>query len=178
MWGFLKCNYSYTKILIVLLSPSLADFFFPGQGDSPVRACPGSPRTGAERSLQELCAQDQDALFQGGRQGSGRLLGGPDRQPPASHRSNKTQGHTAIPTGGRWAEGPGSWPLLQAPCPWLPDVGQVSGWQSWRQPERAPSMGNALAAPVFQSAPASLLQRQPDRCFTFYFRDCSKMHIT
>ena len=42
MWGFFKCNYSYTKILIVLLFSLSHLFFFSRQGDSRMRACPGS----------------------------------------------------------------------------------------------------------------------------------------
>lgn len=89
MWGFLKCNYSYTKILIVLLFSLSCRFLFPGQGDSPVRACPGSSRGWRRKEPAGAGAQDQ-----GGRWGS------PARQPPASHRSNKTQGHSAIPREG------------------------------------------------------------------------------
>lgn len=58
MWGFLKCNYSYTKILIVLLFSLSRRSFFSGQGDSPLQACPGSARgwRGKEPAGSVCCA--------------------------------------------------------------------------------------------------------------------------
>jgi hypothetical protein len=87
MWGFLKCNYSYTKILIVLLFSfsRLFFFFFLQVGDSPMPGLPrqrqGLVQEGACRSLLVpiwiLCS------------GGGRGLG--SRWPPPYSASQPSQ---------------------------------------------------------------------------------------
>lgn len=108
MWGFLKCKYSYTKILIVLLSPSLAVFslFFPGQGDSPcgparaARAWRRKPPAGA------VCCPSGCSAPRGGCQGLPEPQASPRSLPPQQHGDTQTPGRGVVP---RW--GPRPWPL-------------------------------------------------------------------
>lgn len=178
MWGFLKCNYSYTKILIVLLSPSLADFFFQGRvipPCGPARAAPGRAPKGACRSCvrrtRTLCSREAA-------RGLGGCWGAQTASPQPPTAATRLKATLRFPR-----EGVG----LKAQGPGLCCKLRVRGSRTWDRSlggnpggslKGHRASGNALAAPVFQSAPASLLQRQPDRCFTFYFLDCSKMHIT
>lgn len=68
MWGFLKCNYSYTKILIVLLFSLSCLFFFQGRVIPACWACLGSARGRAQeearRSWLLLASRRRDRVWE------------------------------------------------------------------------------------------------------------------
>lgn len=107
MWGFLKCNYSYTKILIVLLfSPSplffcWSFFFFSPQGRvippyGPAQAVPGSLAGGAQRGPSKSCLQ----IWMLGEAARVWAAAGPGPPPAASRpqqqNDNQMPGHSVI----------------------------------------------------------------------------------
>ena len=108
MWGFLKCNYSYTKILIVLLfSLSHLFFFFFKAGWFPHVGLPRQLHGPKKEFLGGCKGSEQQLVAQG--HAPSPSPAPPHSLPPRQQCSAKGQGSVWSPCGEPWTQAQRLW---------------------------------------------------------------------